>query len=284
MTGDEVSIYLQGPGTRRNAGRKRIYDEAVRTEIVNLRLTSKFVKLRSIASQYKYFYLDMYNDVASPVPSASTISRILAKNDVVRKVVERRNIHANPALQEEFLQLMRPLDAHCFIDIDETLCNDAQFEQKYGWARRGDECVGVQISIGGHNFSVIAAYSNLGFLCWSIYQDSVSTLEFIHFVRENMVGMVREGELVLLDNASVHKTEAAHAALEEVCEGRFMYAPPYSPHLKPIELGFSNIKGYLREREAEAVLDPIGAINAAFSYYALGGAGAGAGKALLHDI
>ncbi len=89
MSTDEVASHHLGPGTRRNAERKRKYS-VVRTEMVNLRLHSNLVKLRTIANQYKLHYGDAYaveNEADPPVPSTATISRILAKSDVVRKVV-----------------------------------------------------------------------------------------------------------------------------------------------------------------------------------------------------
>ena len=43
--------------------------------------------------------------------------------------------------------------------------------------------------------------------------------------------------------------------------------PPYSPQLKPIELGFSNIREYIRVNHDWAVRDPIAVIHETFMRY-----------------
>ena len=46
------------------------------------------------------------------------------------------------------------------------------------------------------------------------------------------------------------------------------------PRLAPIERLFSLIKQYIRERETQGELDPIGLIDEAFQYYSIGQPGA----------
>ena len=56
---------------------------------------------------------------------------------------------------------------------------------------------------------------------------------------------MRPGEVVVLDNLSVHKV----AGLDEITQKhgvRLRYLPPYSPDFNPIELAFSKLKTWLR--------------------------------------
>ena len=51
--------------------------------------------------------------------------------------------------------------------------------------------------------------------------------------------------MVILDNLSTHKnTRAAQALGQRGCW--FLYLPPYSPDLNPIEMAFSKLKQLLR--------------------------------------
>ena len=43
--------------------------------------------------------------------------------------------------------------------------------------------------------------------------------------------------------------------------------PVYSPQFNPIELGFSNIREYVRAHDARAVTDPVDLLNEAFQRY-----------------
>lgn len=276
MSADEVQMYLSGPTSRRVAGRKRKFGPEVREAVSEIRLNSCLTKLSTVVSTYKHYYLGEDN-VDVEAPSVATVSRMLRKDDIVRKVVERRHIGADLHRQELYLETVAPLDPDNFIDIDESCCNDAQFLQKYGWARRGENAYGTQFTISNHNYSVIAAYSTRGFIAWNVYENSGTAREFMHFLNMHLRGFMQEEQVVILDNCSIHKTEEARAQLEDICSGNYMFVPPYSPTLKPIELGFANCKSYLREREARCVQDPVALINEAFQYYAVDGVKSSAG-------
>ncbi len=55
--------------------------------------------------------------------------------------------------------------------------------------------------------------------------------------------------MVLLDNLSSHKSEAAAECLK--AKGAwFLFLPPYSPDLNPIEMAFSKLKAHMRAAQA----------------------------------
>lgn len=60
---------------------------------------------------------------------------------------------------------------------------------------------------------------------------------------------MRPGDLVVLDNVGFYKS--ARAA--EILKARgawFLFLPPYSPDLNPIEMAFSKLKAHLRKAAA----------------------------------
>jgi len=54
---------------------------------------------------------------------------------------------------------------------------------------------------------------------------------------------------VILDNLSSHKTPRAAQALHDV-GAWFLFLPPYSPDLNPIEMAFSKLKALVRKAAA----------------------------------
>ena len=74
--------------------------------------------------------------------------------------------------------------------------------------------------------------------------------------------MLQKGDVVILDNLSSHKSERAAAMLRE--RGAwFLFLPPYSPDLNPIEMAFSKLKAHLRRtgaRTIEALWQAVGEI------------------------
>src|SRR5262249_31398981 len=56
---------------------------------------------------------------------------------------------------------------------------------------------------------------------------------------------LRPGQVVVMDNLSVHKVPAVRAAIE-AARCSLLFLPPYSPDFTPIELAFAKLKAALR--------------------------------------
>lgn len=86
------------------------------------------------------------------------------------------------------------------------------------------------------------------------------------YVETQLAPTLDRGDLVILDNLSVHKS--AHAA--DVLKDRgawFLFLPQYSPDLNPIEMAFSKLKAHLRGAAAhtfEELWQALGDICALF--------------------
>ena len=68
---------------------------------------------------------------------------------------------------------------------------------------------------------------------------------FEAYVETQLAPTLKRGDMVILDNLSSHKSEKAAAILKE--RGAwFLFLPPYSPDLNPIEQAFAKLKAFLR--------------------------------------
>jgi transposase len=72
---------------------------------------------------------------------------------------------------------------------------------------------------------------------------------FDRYVETQLVPTLRPGDVVILDNLSSHKSHTAARALHDV-GAWFLFLPPYSPDLNPIEMAFSKLKALLRKAAA----------------------------------
>lgn len=83
---------------------------------------------------------------------------------------------------------------------------------------------------------------------------------FETYVETQLAPTLAPGDIVILDNLSSHKSEKARAILKE--RGAwFLFLPPYSPDLNPIEMAFAKLKAHLRRIKArtfEALWKAIG--------------------------
>ena len=77
-----------------------------------------------------------------------------------------------------------------------------------------------------------------------------------------LVPELRPGDIVIMDNLSVHKGAAIRDAIQAAgAELRFL--PPYSPDFNPIEQAFAKLKALMRKAAARtkgALWDKVGEI------------------------
>jgi len=85
---------------------------------------------------------------------------------------------------------------------------------------------------------------------------------FETWVETQLAPTLQPGDVVILDNLSSHKSERAKAILKE--RGAwFLFLPPYSPDLNPIEMAFAKLKAHLRRigaRTIDALWRAVGSI------------------------
>ena len=79
------------------------------------------------------------------------------------------------------------------------------------------------------------------------------------YVRTQLAPALEPGTAVILDNLGLHRNAAAANALRRRgCW--FLYLPPYSPDLNPIEQAFSKLKAHLRQigaRSFDALIEAV---------------------------
>ncbi len=72
------------------------------------------------------------------------------------------------------------------------------------------------------------------------------------YLRELLRPALRPGQIVVMDNLSVHKGAWVRELVEER-GAEVWYLPPYSPDLNPIEEAFSKAKNLLRRAKARTL-------------------------------
>jgi transposase len=86
-------------------------------------------------------------------------------------------------------------------------------------------------------------------------------------IETQLAPTLRKGDVVILDNLASHKSAKAEAILKQ--RGAwFLFLPPYSPDLNPIEMAFAKLKAHLRRigaRTFDALWKAIGDICALYS-------------------
>jgi transposase len=114
-----------------------------------------------------------------------------------------------------------------------------------GRAPRGERLVAKVPHGHWMTTTLIAALGVEGVRCATVVDGAVNRDVFDAFVEQVLVPELRQGDVVILDNLSSHKSEHARRLIESK-GARLEFLPPYSPDLNPIEMVFSKIKQLLR--------------------------------------
>jgi transposase len=119
----------------------------------------------------------------------------------------------------------------------------------YGWAPRGQAACGSAPRNRGPNTSLLAAMSAKGLLGSLSVEGSVDREVFVTYLDQVLCPALRPGQVVILDNLSVHKGPEVLRRIEaRGC--RLVFLPAYSPDFNPIEGAFSKLKAFLRRAQA----------------------------------
>ena len=139
--------------------------------------------------------------------------------------------------------------------IDETSVKTNLTRQR-GWSPRGERFApfgswGTQTFIAGLTSDALIAP-------WVI-KGAMDGEAFAAYVEQVLVPELEPGTVVILDNLATHKNAAAAKAIRKAgCW--FLFLPPYSPDLNPIEMAFSKLKAHLRRIGARSFTDMFNAI------------------------
>ena len=142
--------------------------------------------------------------------------------------------------------------------IDETSVKTNLTRQR-GWSPRGERLV-MDAPFGSWGTQTFIAGLSAGALIapWVI-KGAMDGDAFAAYVEQVLVPELTPGTVVILDNLATHKNAAAARAMRDAgCW--FLFLPPYSPDLNPIEMAFSKLKAHLRRIGARTFTDMFHAL------------------------
>jgi transposase len=155
--------------------------------------------------------------------------------------------------------LASKIDPKRLVFVDEMGTNTSLWVLR-AWSRRGQRAYCSVLRNRGPNTTLLSSMTTEGMGPSLAVEGTTTGAVFEAYVERVLCPVLRPGQIVVMDNLSVHKGER----VRELIEGRgceLLYLPPYSPDLNPIEEAFAKIKGVLRKAEArnrEALIEAIG--------------------------
>jgi len=139
------------------------------------------------------------------------------------------------------------IDPDRFVFLDETWVK-TNMTRLYGWGpidRRLREYVPH-----GHwmTTTFLCAMRSTGLIAPLVIDGAINGALFRAWVEQELVPVLRPGDIVVLDNLPSHKVTGVAEAIRAV-DAFVLYLPPYSPDRNPIENVFSKTKQEIRKRQ-----------------------------------
>jgi transposase len=129
----------------------------------------------------------------------------------------------------------------------------------YAYAPRGQRAVGKVPRNYGASMTLMASLSLSGMGEAMVLDGAADAAAFEVYVEQLLAPSLHEGQVVILDNLSIHLGPRVKQLIEaKGC--RLLFLPTYSPDFSPIEEAFSKVKSVLRRtgaRTREALQEAI---------------------------
>jgi transposase len=134
--------------------------------------------------------------------------------------------------------------------LDESGLNIAM-TRRYARAVRGQRVHDAVPKNFGRNVSILGALSCYGMDAVMTIEGAVDATVFRAYVCHVLTPTLRPGDVVVMDNLSVHKTQDVESLITAT-GAQLIYLPPYSPDYSPIEHCWSKLKTWLRGMKARS--------------------------------
>ena len=151
--------------------------------------------------------------------------------------------------------------------MDECSTNIA-LTRLYARAPKGERAYGKAPRNWGKNVTLICSLGAGGIGAAMNVEGATDGAAFETYVEHFLAPTLGRGQIVVMDNLSVHKMKRVKELIEDA-GAEVLFLPPYSPDFSPIEEAFSKVKGILRrigartrETLLEATSDALCAVSA----------------------
>jgi transposase len=155
-------------------------------------------------------------------------------------------VEAKQEKRDKYQEVIKDIPPENLVYLDEsgielTICKDR------GWGKKSEQLPGKKSGKYYERTNIIAGYVNHKAIAPMIFNGSCNTEVFNNWVEHFLIKELKPGQVVIMDNASFHKSETTQKLIESVgC--RIVFLPPYSPDLNPIEKFWANMKRWIKQQ------------------------------------
>ena len=163
----------------------------------------------------------------------------------------------------EWAEFQKGIDSNSLVFLDES-CVKTNMTRLYGRSHQGARCHDSAPSGHWETITLLSSVRLDGTTESVVFPGAVDRKMFDAYIEKILTPSLRPGDIVIMDNLSVHKSQKACSTIEKQ-QSSFRFLPAYSPDLNPIEKMWSKVKQLLRGMKARTSEELFTAIGKALS-------------------
>ena len=146
--------------------------------------------------------------------------------------------------------------------LDESGCN-TDMTRRYAYSLGGSRAVDSAPLSKPRNTTILSSIQLDGIFHYTTFSGGTTVEHFKHYLKDILLPHLNGNSVLVMDNMKSHHAKAVKNLLDS--SGiRYIYLPPYSPDLNPIEKLWSKVKAFLRKFKARTLDALPNAIQNAF--------------------
>jgi len=111
------------------------------------------------------------------------------------------------------------------------------------WAMKGTTPT-ISVTKNRGSISAISAINSTGKLLFKLYDKKITSIEIIYFLNQILDHHKKRHIVVVMDNATSHKSKKVNAFIESQKRLHVIYFSPYSPEFNPDEKVWNHLKNH----------------------------------------
>ena len=155
-------------------------------------------------------------------------------------------MEASQEKRARYLESIKDIAADKLVYIDESGIDNGICRSR-GWGLKGQLLRGTKSGKYYERTNIIAGLNGKESIAPFVFYSSCNTEVFEDWVEQFLIKELKPGQVVIMDNASFHKSQKTKDLIESVgC--KIIFLPPYSPDLNPIEKFWANMKKWIENQ------------------------------------
>ena len=155
--------------------------------------------------------------------------------------------------------LISGFKASDLVFLDESGCN-TDMTRRYAYSLGGSRAVDSAPLSKPKNTTILSSIQTLRYTAFS---GGTTVERFKRYLEIDLLPHLNDNSVLIMDNMKSHYAKAVKNLLDS-SGVRYIYLPPYSPDLNPVEKFWSKVKSFLRKFKARTLDALPNAIQCAF--------------------